>query len=83
MKQKIFSLLVLLVVAVTGAWADEVTIGENSTTTYYTPTNSLWGYSFVEQIYTASEIGTSGTITSISFPSRSTRPLSTMAPTTF
>ena len=69
MKQKIFSLLVLLVVAVTGAWADEVTIGDNTTTTttYVTPTNSLWNYSFVEQIYTASEIGTSGTITSISF----------------
>ena len=69
MKQKIFSLLVLLMTAVTGAWADEVTIGENTTTntTYVTPTNSLWGYSFVEQIYTASEIGTSGTITSISF----------------
>ena len=68
MKKKILTLLALLLTAVTGAWADEVTIGENTNnTTSVTPTNSLWGYSFVEQIYTASEIGTSGTITSISF----------------
>ena len=31
------------------------------------PFNSLYGYSFVEQIYTAAEIGTSGQITSVSF----------------
>ena len=65
-------MLVLLMTAVTGAWADEVTIGENTTTSNITPTRSLYGYSFVGQIYTASEIGTSGTITSIAFHQQST-----------
>jgi hypothetical protein len=44
-----------------------VEIGTGSSTTYYGPFNSLWGYSFVEQIYTAEEIDMTGTITSISF----------------
>ncbi len=44
-----------------------IEIGDGTSTTYVTPFNSLWGYSFVEQIYTAEEIGTSGTITSIGF----------------
>ena len=46
---------------------DIVEIGDGTSTTYYGPFNSLWGYSFVEQIYTASEINMSGSITSISF----------------
>ena len=44
-----------------------VEIGTGTSTTYITPFNSLWGYSFVEQIYTAEEIDMSGSITSISF----------------
>ena len=48
-----------------------VTIGTGTGTTYYTPFNSLWGYSFVEAIYTATEInsagGFPGVISSISF----------------
>ena len=44
-----------------------VEIGTGTSTTYVTPFNSLWGYSFVEQIYTAEEIDMSGSITSISF----------------
>ena len=44
-----------------------VEIGTGTGTTYYGPFNSLWGYSFVEQIYTAEEIDMPGTITSISF----------------
>ena len=44
-----------------------VEIGTGTSTTYYGPYNSLWGYSFVEQIYTAEEIDMTGTITSISF----------------
>ena len=47
--------------------ADEVVIGDGTATTYYAPFNSLWGYSFVEQVYLADEIGTAGTINSISF----------------
>ena len=46
---------------------DCITIGNGTSTTYYVPFNSLYGYSFVEQIYTAAEIGTSGQITSVSF----------------
>jgi hypothetical protein len=68
MKKKVFSLMMTLLLAFIGvAKAEVVTIGEGTTTTYVTPFNSLWGYSFVEQIYTADEIGTAGTITSISF----------------
>lgn len=46
---------------------DEVVIGDGTSTTYVTPFNSLWGYSYVQQIYTAEEIGTAGTINSIAF----------------
>ena len=46
---------------------ETVTIGEGTETTYVTPFNSLWGYSFVEQIYLASEIGTDGNITAVRF----------------
>ena len=68
MKKKVFSLMMTLLLAFVGvAKADVVTIGEGTTTTYVTPFNSLWGYSFVEQIFTADEIGTAGTINSISF----------------
>ena len=67
MKKKLISLLVLLAAAVSGAWAEEVTIGDGTTTAYYTPYNSLWSYSFVEQVYTADEIGMAGTISSIAF----------------
>ena len=54
------------------AKAEVVTIGEGTSTTYVTPFNSLWGYSFVEQIFTADEIGTAGTINSIGFNMQST-----------
>ena len=46
---------------------ETVTIGDGTSTTYVTPFNSLWGYSFVEQIYLASEIGTDGNITAVRF----------------
>ena len=49
-----------------------IEIGTGTGTTYYGPYNSLWGYSFVEQIYTAAEIGMPGSITSISFNMSST-----------
>ena len=51
-----------------------ITIGDGTSTTYYGPFNSLWGYSFVEQIYTAGEIGTAGPITAIGFNMESTDP---------
>ena len=73
MKKKVFSLMMTLLLAFIGvAKADVVTIGDGTGTTYYGPYNSLWGYSFVEQVYTADEIGTAGTINSISFNMSST-----------
>jgi len=50
-----------------GGNRDQIVIGDGTSTTYVTPFNSLWGYSFVEQIFTADEIGTPGTINSIAF----------------
>ena len=68
MKKKVFSLMMMLLLAFVGVVkAEVVTIGDGTSTTYVTPFNSLWGYSFVEQIYTADEIGTAGSITAISF----------------
>ena len=50
MKKKVFSLMMTLLLAFMGvAKADVVTIGDGTSTTYVTPFNSLWGYSFVEQ----------------------------------
>ena len=73
MKKKVFSLMMTLLLAFAGvARADVVTIGDGTSTTYVTPFNSLWGYSYVEQVYTASEIGTAGTINAISFNMSST-----------
>jgi len=53
---------------------ETITIGDGTSTTYYGPFNSLWGYSFVEQIYTAAEIGVAGPITAIGFNMSSTDP---------
>ena len=73
MKKKVFSLMMMLLLAFMGvAKAEVVTIGDGTGTTYYAPFNSLWGYSFVEQVYTANEIGTAGTINAISFNMQST-----------
>ena len=65
--------MMMLLLAFMGvAKAEVVTIGDGTGTTYYAPFNSLWGYSFVEQVYTANEIGTAGTISAISFNMQST-----------
>ena len=67
MKNKILSLLVLLLTAATGAWAEVVTIGDptSTSTDSYLPGYSLYEYSLTQQIYTADEIGMSGTITTL------------------
>ena len=65
-------MMTLLLAFMGVAKAEVVTIGDGTSTTYYAPYNSLWGYSFVEQVYTASEIGTAGTINAISFNMQST-----------
>ena len=44
-------MMTLLLAFIGVAKADVVTIGEGTSTTYVTPFNSLWGYSFVEQVY--------------------------------
>ena len=44
-----------------------VNIGNGTTTHYDVPFNTLYHYSFVEQLYTADEIGSEGLIKSISF----------------
>ena len=65
--KKLLSLLVLLMTAASGAWAEEVTIGDGTGTTYYFPIDNFYNYSCTEEIYTADEIGTKGTINAISF----------------
>ena len=51
------------------ASGNQMTIGDGTSTTYGSPYNSFYTYSFVEQIYTAEEIGVDegGMITSIGF----------------
>ena len=69
MKKKVFSLMMTLLLAFVGvARADEVTIGDptSTSTNSYLPTYSLYEKSFTQQIYTADEIGvTAGTINSL------------------
>ena len=60
--------LLLALLTTVGAWAQTtVTIGnlENAENDSYLPMNSLYEYSYTQQIYTADEIGMAGTITSI------------------
>ncbi len=47
----------------------DVTIGSGTTTTNgaYLPTYAYYNYSLTQQIYTASEVGTAGTITKVAF----------------
>ena len=68
MKKKVFSLMMTLLLAFMGvAKAEVVTIGEGTGTTYYFPIDNYFNYSCTQQIYTADEIGTAGTINAISF----------------
>ena len=74
MKKKVFSLMMTLLLAFIGvARAEIVEIGVGGTTTNsYVPTYNLYNYSLTQQIYTAEEIGTAGTINSIAFYCSST-----------
>jgi len=69
MKRK--SLLLLLLMALFAPFAmnaqTTVEIGDGTSAGYYTPIGTYYNYSITEQLYTADEIGTAGTITSISF----------------
>ena len=59
--------LLAVLFSFTGARADEVTIGDLGTAgnDSYLPMNSLYDYSYTQQIYTPDEIGMAGTINSI------------------
>ena len=69
MKRKL--LLFSLLLALFAPWAAQaqttVEIGDGTSTDYYTPIGTYYNYSITEQLYTAAEIGTAGTISSISF----------------
>ena len=65
------SLLLTLLLAILAPWAaqaqETVTIGEGTATSNSNPIGTYYNYSITEQLYTAEEIGTAGTISSISF----------------
>jgi hypothetical protein len=68
MKKNLLSLMLMLLLAFVGvARAEVVTIGdlESAGNNSYLPMNSLYEYSYSQQIYTAEEIGMAGTINSI------------------
>ena len=68
MKNKILPLMMLLCFAwLGGARAEEVIVGAATTTSPYLPSYCYYKYSLSQQIYTANEIGTTGTISSVSF----------------
>lgn len=64
---KAFIMLFAVLCSFSVARADEVTIGslEGAGNDSYLPMNSLYNYSYTQQIYTADEIGTAGTINAI------------------
>ena len=66
-KKLILFLMVLLFGSTSFLRADEVTIGDptSTTTSTYLPTYSLYNYSLTQQIYTADEIGMAGTISDV------------------
>ena len=61
----------MLLLALFMPWAAQaqttVEIGDGTNATNYVPIHTLYNYSITEQLYTAEEIGMSGTIQSISF----------------
>jgi hypothetical protein len=65
------SLLFLLLMAMFAPWAANaqttVEIGDGTSAGYYNPIGTYYNYSITEQLYTADEIGMSGSISSVSF----------------
>ena len=66
-KLLLFSLLLALVMPWAAQAQTTVTIGDGTSSDYYTPIGTYYNYSITEQLYTADEIGMAGTISSISF----------------
>ena len=71
MKKLLFTLIVTLSLGgyIFAQNGSIVEIGEQTGTNQYLPTYSTYNYSLTQQIYTADEIGMSGTINSIAFKS--------------
>ncbi|MBQ0088339.1 MAG: hypothetical protein KBT27_03275, partial [Prevotellaceae bacterium] len=68
MKKKIFSFMMALFAIIGAVNAQvEVQVGYGITSSEYLPSYSYYYYSLSEQIYTAEEIGTTGTIQKIAF----------------
>ena len=69
MKKSLLSLMMLCFAffGVARAQVTTVEIGDGTTAGYNTPIGTYYNYSITEQLYTAAEIGTAGTISSISF----------------
>ena len=68
MKKKLFSLMMMCLLAFTGAYAQDgwqVGYGTGSNSNF--PINTYQNYSISQQIYTADEMGPAGNITSIAY----------------
>ena len=71
--KKLLLLLTLLCTVFSTVFADVVTIGDDASTSYslYLPLRSYYNYSYSQQIVYADEIGTAGTISSLSLNMKS------------
>jgi hypothetical protein len=61
------SVIVFLFMGVSNTAMAQITVGTGTASTTANPIYSCFGYSYTEQIYLQSEIGSSGNITSVSF----------------
>lgn len=59
--------LVLMLGMFTPIWANTVTIGSGTQTTYYLPLHTNYGYTYSQQIYTPTQVTMGGTIDRIRF----------------
>ena len=67
MKKKVFSLMMMCLFAITGAYAQFIEVGSGNGTNTSLPTNTNWKYSLTQQIYTVAELGGADTLTGIAF----------------
>ena len=69
MREKLFFMLMLMIMSMGGFAQNEttITIGNGTTTTYYLPFGNWWKNSWTQMIYPASAITDPGIITSIGF----------------
>lgn len=67
MKNRFLLSIVLMLLCFSAARAEVVTVGSGTNTNSALPFPANWKYDFTQQIYTSTEIGTTGSITSIAF----------------